>query len=153
MATATLHVENSVRDYDAWKDSFDSSTGRGARRDAGTSYRIVRSVEDSNRVMVDLEFDSTTRAEQFREFLLGVLRTPQAQSHLVEHRDPVVLEVAEQQHWRPEPAQAGWVASRPPGESSAVSGRAMLSSDSPSALTPRKASMMPPAIISAAPMK
>ncbi len=36
--------------------------------------------------------------------------------------------------------------------SSAVSGRAMLSRDRPSALTPRKAATIPPAIISAAPM-
>jgi hypothetical protein len=45
--------------------------------------------------MVDLEFDSTSRAEEFREFLHGVMRTPQAQAELVEHRTPTVFEVME----------------------------------------------------------
>ena len=58
--------------------------------------------------------------------------------------------------WRQADDGAG--SRRPPSDpplfaSSAVSGWAMLSSDCPSALTPRKAATMPPATISAAPMK
>ena len=47
--------------------------------------------------MIDLDFDSVTRAEEFREFLAGVMRTPQAKAEVVDHRPPVVVEVMEAQ--------------------------------------------------------
>ncbi len=91
----TLHVENTVRDYDNWKANFDKFDR--ARRDRGvTRYRITRSVEDHAEVMIDLEFDSTSRAEEFREFLHSVVQTPQARAELVEHRTPVILDVMEE---------------------------------------------------------
>src|SRR3954447_14091993 len=90
----TLHVENTTRDYETWKSNFDKFDR--ARRDRGvTRYRVSRSAEDPTKVMVDLEFDSTGRAEEFREFLRGVMRTPQALSELVDHRAPTVFEVME----------------------------------------------------------
>ena len=90
----TLHVENTIRDYDSWKSNFDKFDR--ARRDRGvTRYRVSRAAEDPTTVMVDLEFDSTGRAEEFREFLRGVMQTPQALSELVEHRPPAVFEVME----------------------------------------------------------
>jgi hypothetical protein len=59
-----LQIEHGVRDYDAWKQAFDSDpVGReqgGVRR-----YRIARLKDDSNRVLIDLEFDSTDEAEAF----------------------------------------------------------------------------------------
>jgi hypothetical protein len=68
----TLHIENTVRDYDAWKANFDKFDR--ARRDRGvTRYRVSRAAEDPTTVMVDLEFDSAGRAEEFREFLRGVM--------------------------------------------------------------------------------
>jgi hypothetical protein len=45
--------------------------------------------------VIDLDFDSRTRAEEFAEFLRGVMSSPQAHEHLVEHDAPVVLEVME----------------------------------------------------------
>jgi len=90
----TLHVENTIRHYEAWKANFDKFDR--ARRDRGvTRYRVSRNAEDPNQVMVDLEFDSIGRAEEFREFLRGVMQTPQARSELVDHRPPTVLEVLE----------------------------------------------------------
>jgi len=90
----TLHVENTIRDYDAWKSNFDKF--HRARRDRGvTRYRVSRNAEDPTQVMVDLEFDSIGRAEEFREFLRGVMLTPQALSELVDHRPPTVFEVVE----------------------------------------------------------
>jgi hypothetical protein len=90
----TLHVENTIRDYETWKSNFDKFDR--ARRDRGvTRYRVSRAAEDPTKVMVDLEFDSTGRAEEFREFLGGVMRTPQALSELVEHQPPTVFEVME----------------------------------------------------------
>jgi hypothetical protein len=94
-AMTTLHVENTVNDYEAWKETFDKFDR--ARRDRGMrSYRLTRDHEDPQKVIVDMEFDSTTRAEEFREFLRGVIATPQAQGHLVEHRPIVILDVMEE---------------------------------------------------------
>src|SRR4051794_31264790 len=95
-AMTTLHVENTVRDYEAWKETFD--TFDRARRDRGVrSYRMTRDHEDPHKVLVDLEFGSTTRAEEFREFLTGLFAMPQAQGHLVEHRPMVILDVVDEQ--------------------------------------------------------
>jgi hypothetical protein len=91
----TLHIENQVHDYDTWKTVFDKFDR--ARRNRGVrSYRIVRAADDPNQVIVDLEFDSTTRAEEFQEFLRGVLATPQSRAQLVDHKPPTVYEVAEE---------------------------------------------------------
>ena len=90
----TLHIENTVTDYDAWKAAFDKFDR--ARRDRGVrAYRISRDHEDAGKVLVDLEFDSVSRAEEFREFLHGVFRTPQSQGVSIDHNDPVVLDVVE----------------------------------------------------------
>lgn len=92
---ATLHVSNIVRNYDRWKDTFDRFDR--ARKERGVrGYRIARGAEEPTRVVVDLDFDSTTRAEEFAEFLRGVMSTPQAQQELLEHETPVVLEVMEE---------------------------------------------------------
>ena len=92
----TLHIENTVHDYEAWKAAFDKFDR--ARRDRGVrSYRISREHDDASKVVIDLEFDSTTRAEEFGEFLRGVWRTPQSQRMLADHPQPVVLEVVEAQ--------------------------------------------------------
>lgn len=60
-----LQIEHRVRDYAAWKQSFDSDPlGReqgGVRR-----YRILRPTDDPNVVVVDLEFDSADDAEAFQ---------------------------------------------------------------------------------------
>jgi hypothetical protein len=91
---ATLHIENTIRDYDDWKAAFDKFDR--ARRDRGvTRYRVTRNCEDPTQVMVDLEFDSTSRAEEFREFLRGVWQTPQSRAALADHRPAVVLDIME----------------------------------------------------------
>jgi hypothetical protein len=92
---ATLHVSNIVRNYDSWKGNFDKFDR--ARRERGVrGYRIARGAEEPTRVIVDLDFDSTTRAEEFAEFLRGVMSTPQAKQELLEHDRPVILEVTEE---------------------------------------------------------
>lgn len=90
----TLRIENTVPDYDAWKAAFDKFDR--ARRDRGVrSYRISRPRQDAETVLVDLEFDNGTRAEEFIEFLEGIWRTPQSQGVSQAHAAPVVLEVLE----------------------------------------------------------
>jgi hypothetical protein len=63
-----LQIEHPVRDFDAWKQAFDSDPiGRqqgGVRR-----YRISQPADDPNYIVVDLEFDSTDEAEAFRTAL------------------------------------------------------------------------------------
>jgi hypothetical protein len=57
-----LRIEHPVPDYDQWKQVFDSDpVGRermGVRR-----HQVLRSVDDPNYVMIDVEFDSRREAE------------------------------------------------------------------------------------------
>ena len=63
-----VQIEHAVRDFDAWKRAFDNDpVGReqgGVRR-----YRVLRSTDDPNYVIVELEFDSASDAEAFRAAL------------------------------------------------------------------------------------
>jgi hypothetical protein len=80
-----LRIEHSVPDYNGWKQAFDSDPadrkGSGVRR-----YQVLRSIEDPNFVMIDLEFDSLDAAEglltKMRRVWSGdgqrVMRNPQA---------------------------------------------------------------------------
>ena len=57
-----LRIEHAVPDFVRWKQAFDSDPadrkGSGVRR-----YQVLRSVEDPNFVMIDLEFDTVADAE------------------------------------------------------------------------------------------
>jgi hypothetical protein len=80
-----LRIEHSVPDFNGWKQAFDNDPadrkGSGVRR-----YQVLRSVEDPNYVMIDLEFDSLEEAEglltKMRRVWSGdgqkVMRNPQA---------------------------------------------------------------------------
>jgi hypothetical protein len=80
-----LRIEHAVPDFNDWKQAFDNDPadrkGSGVRR-----YQILRSVEDPNYVMIDLEFDSLDEAEgllaKMRRVWSGdgqrVMRNPQA---------------------------------------------------------------------------
>jgi hypothetical protein len=60
-----LQIEHAVRDFDRWKQAFDSDpVGRekgGVRR-----YRILRATDDPNLVLIDLEFDDPDEATAFQ---------------------------------------------------------------------------------------
>jgi hypothetical protein len=66
---AVLYIEHAVLDFDAWKRAFDSDpVGReqnGVRR-----HRVLRSVDDPNFVVIELEFDGAAEAEAFAGKLL-----------------------------------------------------------------------------------
>lgn len=80
-----LRIEHSVPDFTGWKHAFDSDPvdrkGSGVRR-----YQVLRSVDDPNYVMIDLEFDTLEDAEglltKMRRVWSGdgqrVMRNPQA---------------------------------------------------------------------------
>jgi ribosomal protein L35AE/L33A len=92
---ATLHVENTVRDFDEWKAAFDKFDRFRAEKRM-RSYRMSRRVDDPSQVVVDLEFDSVEDATAFRGALEQIWRTPQSQQQLVSHEAPVVYDVVEE---------------------------------------------------------
>lgn len=81
----TLHIEHTVRDYDAWKQMFDSDPL--GRQTAGVkAFRVMRPVDDADAVRIDLDFDSRTAAENMKVALeelwkgpgAALMRNPQA---------------------------------------------------------------------------
>jgi ribosomal protein L35AE/L33A len=72
-----LHSEQKVPDFAAWKRMFDSDPAQ-RKQNGVRSYRISRSVDDPNYVVVDLEFDSTGEAQAFLTRLKSVWQSPQA---------------------------------------------------------------------------
>jgi hypothetical protein len=80
----TLHVENTVKDFDEWKAAFDKfARFRSEKRTRG--YRVSRQVDDPNKVTVDLDFDSHEDAVAFRGALEQIWQTPQSKEQLVSH--------------------------------------------------------------------
>ncbi len=59
-----VRIEHSVPSFERWKQAFDSDPadrkGSGVRR-----YQVLRSRDDPNYVMIDLEFDTEPEAERF----------------------------------------------------------------------------------------
>jgi hypothetical protein len=62
----TLQIEHRVCDFDAWKKSFDNYNPfrvEGSVR----RYRIFRSLDNPNYVMIDLDFERSSEANIFVE--------------------------------------------------------------------------------------
>jgi ribosomal protein L35AE/L33A len=57
-----LRIEHPVPNFDGWKTAFDSDPV-GRERSGVRRYQILRSMDDPNYVMIDLEFDSKSEAE------------------------------------------------------------------------------------------
>ena len=57
-----IHIENTVRDYDAWKAMFDTDPldrkNSGVRR-----YTIARAADNPDAVVIDLELETTEQAQ------------------------------------------------------------------------------------------
>jgi len=92
---ATLHIENTVRNFEEWKAVFDKFDRFRAEKGM-RSYRIARQVDDPDTVVLDLDFDSLEAATDFRGALEQIWRTPQSQEQLVAHSTPVLYDVVEQ---------------------------------------------------------
>jgi len=91
---ATLHIENTVRDFDEWKATFDKfERFRIEKRMRG--YRLARQVDEPNKVVIDLDFDSVEDATAFRGALQRIWGTPQSRDQLVAHTPPTIYEVVE----------------------------------------------------------
>lgn len=92
--TTTLHIENTVHDFDSWKQVFDKFDR--FRADNGVlSYRVTRRTDDPHEVVVELDFDSTDVAEAFSRALQKVWQSPQSQQQLVRHDEPRILSLVE----------------------------------------------------------
>ena len=64
----TLHIEHPITDFGTWKAAFDRFAG--AREKSGVrSHRILRPVDDTHYVIVELDFHTVGEAEQFLDFL------------------------------------------------------------------------------------
>jgi len=72
-----LRIEHRVLDYDRWKAAFDSDPmdrkGSGVRH-----YRVARSVEQPDLVLIDLDFDSADDAAAMHEKLRDLWAGPAA---------------------------------------------------------------------------
>jgi len=59
-----VRIEHAVPNFEKWKLAFDRDPadrkGSGVRR-----YQVLRSIDDPNYVLIDLEFDSMSQAEGF----------------------------------------------------------------------------------------
>lgn len=87
-----VHVQNTVKDFELWKASFDRF--EAFRVEQGVqSYRVSRGLHDPNNVIIDLLFADTSAAEAFLPKLAKVMASPQAQEHLVTHAAPTIYEV------------------------------------------------------------
>ena len=90
----TLHIENTLHDFDSWKTTFDKYDR--IRADNGVrSYRISRRPDDPQQIVIDLEFDDRSSAEAFTGVLAKIWSSPQSQAELVSHSEPLLLEVVE----------------------------------------------------------
>ena len=87
-----LHIEHRVGDFETWKRRGFDADPVGRPRAGVRRYRITRSTDDPNYVMVDLEFDSPGEAESMRAALLKLWQSP-----LVEIGEPTarILELIE----------------------------------------------------------
>lgn len=83
----TVHVQNTVRDFDAWKINFDKYESFRAEQGV-RSYRVSRGVGEPDSVIVDLDFDDQSTAEAFLPKLAKIMESPQAKEQVVRHERP-----------------------------------------------------------------
>jgi hypothetical protein len=91
----TLHIENTVKDFEAWKAAFDKFERFRAEKGV-RAYRIARLVDEPNMVTIDLDFDSLDDATAFRGALARIWQTPQSRDQLVAHEEPQLYDVVAQ---------------------------------------------------------
>jgi len=67
-----LHIEHPISDLDTWLGAFNRFAD--ARRDAGVlAQRIHQPVDDDTYIVLQLDFETTEAAEQFKAFLESVV--------------------------------------------------------------------------------
>jgi len=89
----TLQIEHTVQSFDAWKATFDSDP-IGREQGGVTSYRIFQPIDDPNYVIVDLEFDTSVEADEFRLALRELWERAKAEGLIADSRERILEEVA-----------------------------------------------------------
>lgn len=91
---ATLHIENTVHDFDQWKIAFDKYDH--VRQNNGVrAYRISRHHAEPNKLLIDLDFDDVSAAQDYCGVLAKIWKSPQSQRELVSHSEPLLVDVVE----------------------------------------------------------
>jgi hypothetical protein len=68
----TLSIEHGITEFATWKAAFDRFAD--ARAQAGVlGHRICHSVDDSNMLAIELDFETREDTEAFRQFLFDVV--------------------------------------------------------------------------------
>ena len=87
-----LQIEHAVRDFDAWKATFDSDPV-GREQGGVRQYRILQPIDDPNYVIVDLEFDNSVEADAFRLALRELWARAEAEGLVTDSRERILDEV------------------------------------------------------------
>ena len=83
----TVHIENTVQDFDSWKANFDKYERFRAEQGV-QSYRVSRSLTEPGEVLIDLDFRDEAAAQAFLPKLEQIMKSPQAQTQLLQHSVP-----------------------------------------------------------------
>ena len=92
----TLHIENTIDDYDVWKAAFDRYD-RARRGHHVRAYRVSRPVDDPGTVHIDLDFDTRDDATAFAGVLEKIWQTPLSASVSSAHSTPELRTLEEHQ--------------------------------------------------------
>jgi hypothetical protein len=94
----TLQIEHAISDFDVWKRAFDSDPLR--REESGVrAYRVYRPVDDPQYVQIDLDFDTSSAADEFHVKLRELWESGRATPALVGGgRGRVVEEVLREEY-------------------------------------------------------
>lgn len=74
----TLRIDHAVPDFDGWRQAFDNDP-LGRRASGVRRHRVFRSVDDPNRVWIDLEFDTADEARVMLDRLQELWRRVQSE--------------------------------------------------------------------------
>jgi len=92
----TLHIENKINDYAAWKEAFERYD-RARSEHQVLAYRISRPADDPSVVYIDLDFGSRAEATGFIQVLEKIWQSPLSQAVSPSHSAPELRELLEQQ--------------------------------------------------------
>ena len=94
----TLHIEHAIRDFNTWKKAFESDPA-GRERSGVRCYQILRPVDDPNYIIIDLDFDSASAAEQFLAKMRQVWQSAAAAPALIGSPQTRIVEEVERKQY------------------------------------------------------